>query len=109
MTGKEMLEEILMRASAIAGIRVVEAAAKLFFVITAPDTSRTHRVRFRPMIHAMNRAEAGATKTTDYTDKLIDLIPIGGFLVKRAHKKGACALAERELGKKLYHIGGTPK
>lgn len=106
MTEKEMLEEILMRErNRVFGL---SKQPKLFFVITAPDTSRTQS-DFAPMIHAMNRAEAGAAKITNYTDKLIDLIPTGGFLVKRVLKKGVCALAERELGKKLYHIGGTPK
>ena len=64
------------------------------------------------MIHAMNRAEAGAAKVTSYTDMLIDLIPSvipGGPQLKRALKKGTLALAEWELGKKLYRIGGTPK
>ena len=64
------------------------------------------------MIHAMNRAEAGATKVTRITDRLIDFIPIGipgGGLLTRALKKGTFALAEWELGKKLYRIGGTPK
>ena len=64
------------------------------------------------MIHAMNRAEAGATKVTGITDRLIDLIPIvipGGPQLKRALKKGTLALAEWEVGKKLYRIGGTPK
>ena len=64
------------------------------------------------MIHAMNRAEAGAAKITGITDRLIDFIPIGipgGSLLTRVLKKGTFALAEWELGKKLYRIGGTPK
>ena len=106
MTEKEMLKEILMRErNRVFGL---SKQPKLFFVITAPDTSRTQS-DFAPMIDAMNRAEAGAAKITNYTDKLIDSIPIPIPILTRALKKGAGALAERELGKELYHIGGTLK
>ena len=49
---------------------------------------------------------------TGITDRLIDFIPVGipgGGLLTRVLKKGTFALAEWELGKKLYRIGGTPK